>query len=111
MAKKDFSTANTGRVYTTIEEATLEQDQRKPRKTYTKEETEAAINALHTSGMKGVKLPRINLAFTKDNYEYIETMSRVRGESLTAFTNFIIAQHREAHKDLYDRAIEFRNSL
>ena len=124
MAKKDFTQINKGRMYNTIAEATQEEQEiieaaemkenkpkRKARKTYTEEETHAAVEALQTAGRKGMKLPRINLAFTKSNYDYICCMARVRGENLTEFVNHILNEHREAHEDVYQRAIEFKNSL
>lgn len=128
MAKKDFSQVNTGRVYGTIAEATAEPEQeaaevvqeaaaqeaaqeRKPRRTYTEQEAAEIMQTLQTSGRKGIKLPRINLAFTPELHEYIITMSRVRGENLTQFVNYVLRQHMEEHRDIYEKAIEFRNSL
>ena len=134
MAIKDFSQVNTGRVYDTIATATAEPEQeaaevlqdqettevlqdqeeqkeRKPRRTYTEQEAAEALRTLKTSGRKGLKLPRINLAFAPDIYDYVQIMSRVRGESMTDFVNIALRQHMEEHRDLYDRAIEFRNSL
>ena len=106
MAQKDFSQVNN-----VIAQVTAEQGKRKPRKEYTEQEAAVIAETMQTTGKKGVKLPRINLAFSPSNYEYIEIMSRVRGENLTQFVNKIIAEHKELHRDLYDKAIEFRNSL
>lgn len=102
----------------TIEQGTPAQDaqeiakkQYKPRKTYNAEETLAALESLQTSGKKGVKLPRINLAFTPANYEFIKTMAQVRGQNLTEFVNDMLTEARTSHADIYEKAIEFRNSL
>ena len=126
MAKKDFSQVNTGRVYDTIAAATADpetaagteaqeiiedQQKRKPRRTYTEQEAAEIMQTLHTTGRKGLKLPRINLAFTPELHEYVTTMSRARGETLTDFVNKVIREHMEAHRDIYEKAIEFRNSL
>lgn len=125
MAKKDFSQVPTGRVYSTIADATAEPEnaaqevqetqekprKRKARRTYTEEEAAEILKTLRTSGRKGIKLPRINLAFTPENYDYIQTMSRVRGENMTDFVNLIIAQHKEENTAIYEKAIEFKNSL
>lgn len=128
MAKKDFTKINTGRVYDMIEEATAEdtaQDiidaqeeqqveqpkPRKERKTYTPEEARRIMNTLQTTGRKGVKLPRINLAFTPELHDYITIMSRARGENLTQFVNKIIKEHMEQHIDIYKKALEFISSL
>ena len=125
-AKKDFSKVNVNPVYDAIAEATedpaadtqevieAQEDQKKqykPRKTYNAEETLAALESLQTTGKKGVKLPRINLAFTPANYEFIKTMAQVRGQNLTQFVNDMLTEARTQHADIYEKAIEFRNSL
>lgn len=106
MAQKNFTQVNN-----VIAAATVEQGKRKPRKEYTEQEAQEIAETMHTTGKKGVKLPRINLAFSPSNYQYIEIMSRVRGENLTQFVNKIIQEHREQHGDLYEKAQEFINSL
>lgn len=120
MAKKDFSHVETKRVYDAIAEATAPADpeqespkreMRKPRKTYTKEEAQKYLNSMETAGRKGLALPRINLAFTQDNYQYIQTMSRVRGESMTEFVNLIIHWHKDNFGDVYERAQEFIRAM
>lgn len=119
MAKKDFSQVKAGRVYETIAEATAEPEQeaaeagkkRKERRTYTEQEAAEIMQTLKTSGRKGVKLPRINLAFAPDVYEYVQIMSRVTGGSMTDFINTAMRQHMNEHHDIYEKAIEFRNSL
>lgn len=115
--KKDFSQINTGRVYNAIADATAEPEEqevqatRKQRKTYSEQEAQQALYERSTSGRKGIKLSRINMGFASDVYAYIQTMSRVSGCSMTDFVNKCLRQHMEEHKDIYDRAIEFRNSL
>lgn len=134
--KKDFSNINTNRVYDTIAEATAAGDSSeqlpgqmvitdiegniaeeptkkkyKDRKTYSAAEQLVFLEAMQTSGKKGVKLPRINLAFTPANYEFIKIMAQVRGQSLTEFVNDMLTEARTQHADIYEKAIEFRNSL
>lgn len=113
MAKKDFSKINTGNIYSdTIAEATQEtQETRKPRKTYTEQEAAEIMQTMNTAGRKGVKLPRINLAFAPDVYEYVKTMSMAAGMNYTTFVNMVLRQHMEEHADKYQQAIDFRNSL
>lgn len=130
MAKKDFTNISTQRVYAEIQEATAEQEiletqqtpaefdkpeeqekQRKSRKTYTEEQAQAARMAGKTAGLKGVKLQRINMGFTPDVYDYIRTMARVSGLTMTDFVNKALREHLEQHQGVYDRAIEFKNSL
>lgn len=112
MAKKDF-TANAGRVYDTIEDATAQEEPKKRRKrrTYTPEEKQEIMETLKTAGRKGCGLKRINMAFVPSNYEYITCMARVTGVSMTEFTNLAIKEHMEAHKETYKQAIEFRKAL
>lgn len=117
MAKKDFSKVNTAPIYDAITEATAEQEpmpekiKYKDRRTYTAEEAREAAEHLRTNGMKGVKLPRINLAFTPSNYEFIQTLARVRGETMTDFVNYLIAEAREKYKDVFEKAIAFRDAM
>ena len=107
---KDFSKINTQDIYSKqIAEAT--QEARKERKTYSAQEAAEFLSDMKTTGRKGVKLPRINLAFAPDVYEYIKTMSMAAGMNYTTFVNMILRQHMEEHADKYQQAIEFRNSL
>lgn len=115
-AKKDFSKINTGRIYDTLAEATADPEQaqaktRKDRKTYTGQEAMELIQNGQTAGRKGLKMPRINLAFSPDVYEYIKTMAQVRGETLTDFVNHILRQSMTDNAEIYKKAIEFKNSL
>ena len=57
-----------------------------------------------TRGAKGAKADRINMAFTTDNFEYIRIMSKIRGESMTEFCNYIIAKHREEYPEEFEQA-------
>lgn len=118
-AKKNFSTMNTNSVFEAIEAATAEAEEETAtpaagehtRRTYSEEEAKEFLNSLKTAGRKGVKLPRINMAFTPELYDYIRTMSKVSGITLTEFVNTVIKQYMEEHREQYDKAIEFRNSL
>ena len=118
--KKDFTTANTGRVYSTITEATAEpetqetqqaQGTRKPRKAYTAQEAQEMRQAGTTQGRKDCKAVRINMAFTPDVHEYIKTMARVRGESVTQFTNYVFQQSMKDNAELYEKAQGFKNAF
>ena len=114
-SKKDFSSANTGRVYGTIAEATAETQEapqtRKERKTYTEQEQQEFRAAGATKGRKGCKAIRINMAFSPEVHEYIKTMARVRGESITDFTNYIFTRSMEDNAEVYKRAKEFKESF
>ena len=111
-SKKDFSAANTGRVYSTITEATAEaQEVLHPRKVYSEKEAQEMREAGTTQGRKGCKAVRINMAFSPDLYDYIRTMARVRGESVTKFTNFVFRQSMAENETLYKKAQEFKESF
>ena len=125
MAKKtaDISKINTGNIYTnkTIADATQEapatqkaQEKAtapKGRKTYSEQEAAEFMRDMNTAGRKGVHLPRINLAFTPETYDYVKTMSKITGMTYTEFINKILQDHKAAHDDVYKKAIEIRNSL
>lgn len=115
---KDFTGIAAGKVKDTIAAATQEAPStqekpktRKPRKTYTEQEIQEFSNSLQTSGRKGMKLPRINLALTPQLYDYVRTMSRAAGLNYTEFINVILQAHKDQHEDTYQQAVKFRNSL
>lgn len=119
MSKKDFSSVNTNPVYNAIDEATEQPAadpaettrKKRERTTYSDAELQEFLAMRKTTGRKGAKLPRINLAFSPANYEFIKVMAQVRGESMTDFINEIVSDARETHADIYHQAIRFRNSL
>lgn len=112
---KDFKGINAGKVQNTIAQATQEapqeQEKRKTRRTYNKQEAAGFTEEGKTAGRKGLKQPRINLAFRPSIYEYIKTMARAAGMSYTDFINMVLQQHMDEHADAYKQAIDFRNSL
>lgn len=77
----------------------------------TTEERTSILQATGVAGRKGVKLPRINMAFAPEIYEYIQTVARVSGISMTDFVNLALREHARNHEELYSQAIEIRNSL
>lgn len=116
--KKDFSEVKTNAVYQDIAEQTAEPEtteaepeRKRERKTYTEAEAEQFKETLKTAGHKGVSLPRINLAFTPANYDYVKTMAKISGLTMTEFINKIMTEHRETHGELYKQALEIRNKL
>lgn len=115
-SKKDFTQVNTGRVYSAITEATAEPEQQPkeaqaPRTAYTADKVEEMRQAGTTQGRKGCKAVRINMAFTPEVHEYIKTMARVRGESVTDFTNYVFRQSMEDNAALYEKAKAFQDSF
>ena len=117
-SKKDFRTANTAPVYNAITEATQEaveqqqaQEARKPTKVYDAQEAHEMLLAGTTQGRKGCKSARINMAFEPDIHEYIRIMARVRGQTVTQFTNYVFRKSMEENKEIYEQAKAFRKSL
>lgn len=119
MAKKDFSQVNTGRAYNQIEEAIAApaqepqqtQETQNQRKPYTEKRAQEMRAAGTTQGRKGCKAVRINMAFTPDVHDYIKTMARVRGESVTDFTNYVFRQSMEDNAALYEQAKTFQKTF
>ncbi|MBQ9257436.1 MAG: hypothetical protein IJ181_10010 [Acidaminococcaceae bacterium] len=133
--KKDLlAQANTNRVYNAIADATADPDEntapaevqpataapakgktaasdplpRRNRATPpTQEETDIARQLGRTQGRKGIKAIRINMAFSPDVHDYINTMSRARGQSITAFTDYVFRNNMEQNKELYEQAKAF----
>ncbi len=75
-------------------------------KTVTEDEKKTRQAERRTQGKKGAGSPRINMAFTPDNIDFIRVMSRIRGQSMTDFTNYVIEQYRSEHPDVYQRALD-----
>lgn len=118
-SKKDFTSEANKRLLDVIEDAVTPEaqenepkpKQRKSRRTYDEQEAAEFRDTLRTQGHKGTKAKRINMAFTDSNYSYIETMARVRGETLTGFLNHVIADSMARNAKTYLKALEFRNSI
>lgn len=52
-----------------------------------------------TQGRKGRKLPRINMAFTPENYEFLRAHSRMNGLTMTEYVNSLIKKDRQEGQD------------
>lgn len=108
MAKKDFSAIGASRVYTAIEQATSTRGQQG-----TASPQEAATRAAEarTQGRKGCKAPRINMAFTTANHQFIKTMAAATGRTMTEFTNLVIAAYRSEHPELEAQAADLLDRI
>jgi hypothetical protein len=127
-AKKDFNSINTERYYDSIMHAAEEtQDEhetqeaqeiltgqrapRKDRKTYTEQEAFELLQQAKTQGRKGVKLPRIMVAFEPDVFFYIKVMSRVTAMTQSEIVNIAMHEYMKNHADTFEKVLEFRESL
>lgn len=116
MAKKDFSNINKDRVYETIAEATADPAPAElPRRSRNTPPTAAEIQAAReqgrTRGRKDVKMLRINMAFDPQTYDYIKTMSRFSGMTITEFTGLVFKKSLEENAALYEQAKAFRDTI
>lgn len=104
--KKDFSQIGRNAALDSQIEQAAEERTPGQQGTATIEEQKERIDAGRTMGRKGCKMPRINMAFTGSNYDFLKTMSRLKGVPLSTYVNNIITQYREEHPGLYEKALE-----
>ena len=117
--KKDFTANSKERVIAGIEEATTpaaapETNKRKrykDRREYSEEEAAELRATFKSSGRKGIKLRRVNLAVSDENYEYIRIMSRARGETYSEFLNWMMQTHRDENIATYLAARSFIENM
>lgn len=117
MAKKKFDELDTSNIFSEQIEAAAaetipEPIPRQRRDTLpTTEIVEQAREQGRTQGRKGCKAHRFNMAFSPAAYSFITCMARVRGETITAFVNHLIEKTIEDNQEIYQKALEFRDSL
>lgn len=78
------------------------------------DEAQAALEAqeaFKTQGNKGMKMPRINMAFTPSNLDFIRVMAGISGQSMTQYVNSVIEAERERNGERYQRAKDLMNGL
>lgn len=105
MAKRNFDEINTNAAYSTIAKATRGTGKQTPAN---EQETLERVELMQTRGRKGVHAPRINMAFTATNHDFIKTMASVLGVTMTQFTNYVIETYRNEHGESYSKIIEMR---
>ena len=66
---------------------------------------------LRTQGRAGMKLPRINLAFSPTNYDYVKVMAGIKGQNLTQYINSILDAERDRNSEAYEKAKAIIDSL
>lgn len=109
--KKNFKTTaeNAQPVYTTIIGAASEDHEAQEVQEMSPEQK--ALQGLRTRGRKGEKLVHFNMSFTAENMDYIRTMSKIKGQTMTQFVNVIIATERDRNGKIYDAAKEILKNL
>jgi predicted DNA binding CopG/RHH family protein len=88
MPKKNFKDINPAMAF--ITETQEEQDAINAHDTQHEQNTHVVSVAHTTQGKKGHKLPRINMAFSPENLEYLQIISRIEGMSITEYVNTLI---------------------
>ena len=84
---------------------------RKPTYVYSEEEAREMRIANTTQGRKGCRLHRLNLALSDDMYDYVRTMARASGLTITDYMQRIVSRHMAENTELYEKAKAFRNAL
>ena len=70
----------------------------------TAQEEQETYSTKNTQGRKGEKLPRINMAFSSQNLEYLRVMAGIRGISITKYVNNLIERDREQNGETFEAA-------
>lgn len=70
-----------------------------------------AQEELKTQGKKGARAQRINMAFTPSNLQFIRTMSKAKGQSMTQFVNDLITRERTQNGDAYKQITDILSNL
>lgn len=65
--------------------------------TRTKNTTNPTAN---TQGREGMKAKRINMAFTDENYEFLQLVARGAGWTMTQLVNTIIDDYRQRNTEI-----------
>jgi len=68
------------------------------------QEKKERAETLRTQGAKGCKAVRINMAFTPTNYDFICTLSKIKGLPMTKYLNALIDEYRAEHSEIYEAA-------
>ena len=97
-----------GRIRNTITEAAAQETQETPKTQKTQKKRKPGRPRKYEAP-DGV--PRINLALTEDLYDYVKTMARARGESMTDLLNSIIEKSMQDNAKTYKQAKSFLKSL
>ena len=77
----------------------------------TEEEAEARKALRQTRGRKGVHLPRINMAFSPVNHDFIKTMALITGQTMADYVNNLIESYRNEYAEEYDSIISLREQF
>lgn len=112
MARKDVTKINTNNntrmISGAIETGTTKRGQQS---TASAEEQAQRQKTMKTQGRKGCKSMRFNMAWTPDNYEFINLVSSATGSTMTGVVNKIVEKYRLEHEDALDAVEKSRKAL
>ena len=101
MPKKDLAAAiSTGadRFFTAA------QEEKETRSTNEVQEALLVSDERKTQGRKGMKLRRMNISLTQNEYEHVRLMASITGQSMTNYLSTLIQKDAASKKDLMEKA-------
>lgn len=79
-------------------------NKRGQKRTLTEAEKAARMSEMRTQGIEGMRLPRINLALSPENYDFVKVLASASGNTMTRLVNLIIAAYRNEHPGLEEQS-------
>ncbi|OHW61241.1 hypothetical protein EUAN_23980 [Andreesenia angusta] len=106
MSKKSFKDDNPALAFISVDSDSNAQEVQEVQHVQDAHDTQEVQEVHPTQGKKGKKLPRINMAFSPENLEYLQLMSRLEGISITQYVNNLVAKDCTKKSDIVDKAKE-----
>jgi len=75
------------------------------------QDTIEEYDARKTQGKAGMKLERMNMGFSSENYEFLRVMAGIHKMSITKYVNHLIEEERRRSADLYNKAKDLMKDL
>lgn len=94
-AKKSFKDVNPALAFISAHDTLDTQDVQEAPNTHDTQDVQHTQHTQGTQGKRGQKLPRVNMAFSVANLEYLQLIARVEGVSMTEYVNRLVAADSE----------------
>ena len=75
------------------------------------QDTIEEYDARKTQGKAGMKLERMNMGFSSENYEFLRVMAGIHKMSITKYVDHLIEEERRRSADLYNKAKDLMKDL
>lgn len=75
------------------------------------QDTIEEYDARKTQGKAGMKLERMNMGFSSENYEFLRYMAAAHRMTITKYVNHLIEEERRRNPDLYEKVKSLMNDL